>query len=652
MIRLTDTTTLAFTKLRARKIRTTATVALASLLFGVLAAASLVTTGAFKSLADFRADGLTSRYIVAVDPAPSGEGLIGIQKDPAMVAEAKKRFEALVAQKTEAAKELNISYNSVSEIAPYALSADGKTEMLQMHDSNNIVRTLLRETFQNKPVIDDIALQKSAKTYGATTFFATKNYHIENGATLNVLPKTGEVFYDQNDEIAQNQHYTPPIIDGNALNLAPKNITEPFLLAQHKWQPTGESIPIILPQETVELLLETTPLPDDAPAADKNAYLHELRDKAAGLTFAACYRNGASNAAVQQTVVQQNEIATHKNDKEFIPPALQYQLPNAASCTNPTVASDTRTDAQKQQDAAQKQFDETFATEPSTQKSFFVHFSVVGISPNGDSAQNSFNEPEERAKTVQDIAQSILTTSGIGQVIPEHLWQQIPAKERANYAELFTYQPSYFFGNEDNHTRHVEFATATGAQQFIDQEACTFTMYGDCAPAGRDYMATLMFTNSAAIDDLQRTLRQWFLYAMIGVMALAAVIMWLTVGRTIADGRHETAVFRAIGFTRSDIASVYVVYTLLLALLVAILATSVGFLGAYAAQHFFAPQLTALAQYNFGGLDLAKEVSLLSIDSHRLLLILAAIFATGLLSMIVPLLGNVRRSPIKDMREE
>lgn len=83
---------------------------------------------------------------------------------------------------------------------------------------------------------------------------------------------------------------------------------------------------------------------------------------------------------------------------------------------------------------------------------------------------------------------------------------------------------------------------------------------------------------------------------MIGVVLLAAVIMWITVGRAIADGRHETATFRAIGFKRGDIATVYILYTVILFILVAIFAAGIGYLGAYIANRQLAPLLTTQAQ--------------------------------------------------------
>ena len=100
MIRLADTILLAYTKLRAHKVRTIITVLLASLLFGTLVAASLIMTGALKSIASFREDGLTSRYIVGVAPVIDTNAAAQLRRDPALIAEAKKRYEKLVTEKT------------------------------------------------------------------------------------------------------------------------------------------------------------------------------------------------------------------------------------------------------------------------------------------------------------------------------------------------------------------------------------------------------------------------------------------------------------------------------------------------------------------------------------------------------------------------
>ena len=120
----------------------------------------------------------------------------------------------------------------------------------------------------------------------------------------------------------------------------------------------------------------------------------------------------------------------------------------------------------------------------------------------------------------------------------------------------------------------------------------------------------------------------------------------------MVDGRHETAVFRAIGFKRGDIALIYTLYTMMLSLLVVVFAVSVGLIAALILNNHLAPALTVEAQYGFGMLSESKSINLIEANKQQIGSILAACVAVGLLSAIPPLARNVRRSPIRDMREE
>ncbi len=651
MIRLADTILLAYTKLRARKVRTIITVLLASLLFGTLVAASLIMTGALKSIASFREDGLTSRYIVGVTPVIDTNAAAQLRRDPALIAEAKKRYEKLVTEKTAEAKRLGVSYTQASDQPPYTQSSDGKSEMLAMNDRNGIVFDLLREKFTGKPVVDNKKLDTVARQYGATSLFSSSYHTIARGSALEVLPDGKEVFYDQADDAERNAHYVQPIVDGNAMTLAPNEITQPFMLPNNAgWTPESASIPIVLPQNTVERLLGSNTPADKASAEDKLAHLKKLREDAASLTFKACYRNDASVALIQQTLQQQREIKANEGRKDYQKPSVLYALPDAAACENARVMSDTRSASEKKQDDNQKLFDAKFSNTASP-KSYFVTFKVVGISP-AETATMNPAQSDKKAGSASEVVNDLLKTNGIGQVVPISLYDTLDTATKERYADLFTFTPTYLFGNEDNSQRFVEFANVADAKKFIDEQGCTVGVEGTCQPADRDYQLSLMFTNSAALDDIQAKAHEWFRYAMLGVIILAAAIMWITIGRAIADGRHETAVFRAIGFKRGDIAAVYTLYTVILSVLIAICASVIGFVGAYVANQQFAPALTAQAQYGFGGLDMTKTIDLIGFDYQQLLLLIAACLATGLLSMIIPLVGNVRRSPIRDMREE
>ena len=648
MIKLSDTTLLAFTKLRTRKIRTIITILLASLLFGVLVAASLVMTGVLRSVEAFREDGLTSRYIVSVFNAPGDPlALQKLLRDPKLIAQAKDRYEKLVDEKKAEATKLGITYNQASDQPPYSISTDG-TERLSINDQNGIVHDILKEKFSGDPAFDDKKLESVAKEYGAIKTFTEEGYYIARGSSLITFKDGKEVFYDQSDEAETNANYTTPLIDPTRMTVTPPEIADSFLLPNNAgWQPDGKSLPIILPQNIVEQVLGLEKLPATASASEKLDRLKTVRDKAKDLSFQACYRNAESQARIQSAIQQKKEIAANKDKNDYEEPKIIEVLPDPTKCEDVTYPSNTSSD----DSAKDKQaiFDQRFGKD-ATPVSYFVSFKVVGVSPAEAGVQRPDQQSDDQIRSLEDVVSNLLKTSSIGQAIPKTLYDQLPDKTK--YANLFTYTPTYLFGNEDNKHRFVEFASASDAAKFIDEQSCTMSYDNTCQPLGRPYQASLAFSNSSALDDIQNTVKQWFTYAMLGVIVLAAAIMWITIGRTVADGRHETAVFRAIGFKRIDITMVYALYTVILSVMVAAFATGVGWVGASILNQRFSSDLTAQAQYGFGGLDMTKEISLIGVDQEQLLILLVACIATGILSSIVPLLLNVRRSPIRDMREE
>lgn len=652
MIKLTDGMVLAFTKLQAKKVRTITTIVLASLLFGVLVAASLIMTGAFRSIDSFREDGLTGRHIVWVyKEPPAGNATQQILRDPDMVAEAKRRYEKLVKEKRAEANRLGIFYAEASDRPPFRVVGEGEAEALMPFDPNGIARSLLAEKFANEPAFDDEALKEIAEQYGAIDIFEDEIYSVKNGSSLIQLKSGKEVFYDQSDEVEKDAHYEEPLLRAESMILSAPEVTKTFRFSDDAaWTPESGAIPIILSQDTVERLLGMEKLSDKASPSDRLERLADVREQARNLSVLTCYRNEISSNLLQQTIRQKKDIEAHKDDLNYQKPKVIYELPDPSKCENPTIAEDTRYVYEKQQDEKQKQFDEKFGktTEP---VSYLVTFKVVGVSPAGSAIEVGGPQSDTpRINNLGDVVNSLLKTDGIWQAVPKDLYDQIP--NTSKYADIFDYQPSYLLGSEDNRMRFVEFANSTDAQKFIDEQACEIQYDNSCQPEGRPYRAHLAYSNSAAIDDIRSKAMDLFNYATLGVVVLAAIVMWIAVGRTIADGRRETAVFRAIGFKRIDIATIYTLYTFLLSILIALSAAGLGFLAAHIANQTFASDLTTQAQYNFGGLDLSKEINLIGIDERQLGFLFAACLGTGLVSVIVPLLRNVRRNPIRDMRDE
>ena len=650
MIKNTDLLVITHAKLRTHKIRTGVTVLLASLLFGALISISLITTGGLRSVEQFREDGLTGRYIVSVTPAPKQNETQSTMRDPALVDAAKDRYKKLVDEKTAEANKLNLPYSQALDAPPYAKSTDGKGDRLQFTDPNGIVNDILKNKFGQEPAINDTELLAVANSYHATRLFHSTHYAVPTDSSLEAFADGKEIFYDRSDQEETNASYRKSLIDGSSLPIVPDEIIASFLLpGAAGWQPDGDSLPIVLPQNIVEQLLDLKSPADNSSPEVKLNYLKNLRKQAADLSVQACYRNSASLSLIQQTIQQDKEIKANIDNKDYKKPSLIYELPDAKSCKNPTITSDQRTKDEIKHDDNQAIFDKKFGntTDP---LSHFVTFKIVGISPIQTDEPRQ-NMPKQAAN-LGEIIDELLSTNSIGQAIPKNLYEKLSDEHKVQYEDILTYQPTYIFGREDNKQRFVEFANSSDAQKFIDDQGCTTQIDNTCAPAGRSYQLALAFTNSSALSDSQQKASNVLIYSTLIVVAFAVLIMWITIGRTITDSRRETAVLRAIGFKRIDITLIYTTYTIILSLFVTLFSLGIGFATATVADHTLSPDLTARAQYAFGGLDTAKQFTLIGVDAHQLTLIVVACMITGLLSVIMPLALNVRRNPIRDMRED
>ena len=138
-----------------------------------------------------------------------------------------------------------------------------------------------------------------------------------------------------------------------------------------------------------------------------------------------------------------------------------------------------------------------------------------------------------------------------------------------------------------------------------------------------------------------------------GIMAgISVIIMMGTIGRVIGDGRRETAVFRAIGFKRLDIMAVYLNYGLILSLVVVGFAFLLSVIAAQIVNLKFASSLTAQAAWIYNLQDHSLKFDLVGLNWPVIGIIAGAIVLVGLISTLLPLIFNIRRNPIRDMREE
>lgn len=633
MIRIKDASILALTKLRARKIRTIITVMVSGLLFAGLIAALIAAQGADQSIKKFNATGLGDRYIVLANSDAYTSDLREIRHKQSSINLAKQIYEKTVEDKKQAAEKLGIPYtpSPIQKPVQDFDGPEGKGEPSLSYGSP--ITTKVIEKYWNKhadayPNIQD--LKKIAKPYNPIGYYSNNNIQPKNGE-LSVMWQGKETFLPPD---ADPSLESPFIFGKTVFSMFDPSLAKPFLLKNRGQPSRPNAIPLIVPYEEALQLLGEKPLNKNAPANQQLQRLEQLYDKAANYTFAVCYRNKVSKQQVEMAI-----LAKAMPEEERTKQSIIYGLPDPDSCGPATVIEDNRTESQKVLDEKQKQFKRMFGevVEPRQQK---IYFRIVGLAPN--------RPPQEPANNVAALLQNLAGSSLNGAIgIPKNLYQQIPKSYR--YQNILQDFYSTLMGRAP--IRFIEFASAKDAREFIKHESCTGGTFGYCATDSHPFMLTAYGSNSLALKDIQNKFIDIFKIAVLVVTAFAAVILSGTVGRMIADSRRETALFRAIGAKRLDIVTIYAVYTLMLSTLITLFSLTVGILAAFIFDQHFSLVTTVQAQLAYGAAGTSTEFHFFKVTS-AVLLIVASILIAGLLSMILPLLRNIRRNPINDLRDE
>lgn len=641
MIRLRDASLLALTKLRTRRVRTLITIVVSGLLFAALIAALIVTQGARTSVESFNQEGINNRYIVsATADSPLGGADNSILHNLDVQKRAQQIYDQTVTDKAAAAKKLGISYDPKSEPLPLMQLGDG-THGRPVKTILNIGRSpaasqAVKEYLTVHPIPALPELKTAAAPYHPIGFYNVTGAN-PNG-TVATMHSGHETF---DDAYGNGTGAHDDMLQSGNLAKVDSHLTTQFLLPKVATTDPN-AIPLVVPYSQVERLLNLPKLAKNASTEQQLNRVKQLYVEAAKLTFSACYRNPTSTQQIQLALQQAADAATHAGDKNYQKPAITYGLPADDSCAPATIASDMRTKAEKTLADSQLQFDTQFSTTSVVPEQQKLTFRIAGLYPDSTAGNDNTN--------FGNLLQSIVGSSLGGTIaVPSDLLAQMP-NASAISALLFPSSTDYFGFPLTSY--FVEFSSAKDAAQFIADKSCTTTYEGTCATATRQFQIHTYGNSSVALGDLQQKFTHVFTIATLVVTAIAIIIMSTTIGRMITDGRRETAVFRAIGAKRLDIIAIYGVYTVCLSLAVALFALGVGTTIAFAIDNHFWHETTIQAQLLFGASDPTREFHFFALNWPAIGTILLVAIGAGIVSMIWPIIRNVRRNPIKDMREE
>lgn len=641
MIRPLDTLTLAYTKLRTRKIRTAFTTLIAGLLFGLLLAILFVSSGFIQSVNEFSKEGIGEKYITASYPsAPPEFDTFLLADKPEFIARVEQLHQERTAAKKAEATRLNIPYSpATDDPSPIHIdkeSGNKKTINIDMEDSFAIQQALKEYRADNIKPVD-------LTTY--TKAFDVKRHLTEVVVTPQdgtLIPmdngkETAVVDFGKNTSRAnQFNDYFSQISSYSSLALEDDTLSMPY--ATVPFDPTkATAIPVIVTYSYAERALGLQRLSSKATPAQKVERIREVRQEANNLAINFCYRNSASSALLSRALEQSKEMEKNKNNKDYIQPQVTYQIPDAATCGPTLILRDSRSQADRTQQQNQEEFARKFdgLTDPVEHK---LNFQVIGISPSIAPGNQSL---------IEGVSSMLAANAVPHWQIPVGYFTKLPAtlKPEAVFGPAAVAQKPADIPQSTDGTLLTEFNSLASAQAYLDKYTCGSFQ---C----KDIVASPYANNTLIMNDIKKYLDTAVLWTASTISFVAIIILGSMVGRTVADGRRETAVFRSIGAKRIDIASIYLCYTLLLALRIIIFVALLGTVLALMANYFASPQITPDAHIAFSAQNLDKQFYLFGLSSPYLIYLPPMIIGISLLAMIPPMLLGIRRNPIKDMRQE
>lgn len=655
MIRPFYASKLARVKLRSKRGMLFTAIIISSVLFSVLFAAIIVFTAAEKSTVAFVKEANNNEYLVKVRPVTPGGVVIGLNPVD-LTAEDIKSIRTYEAEYYDALEkkynDLRISYVDPSPndslLTPNALADPSVPSSLRyrLNFSSPLMREFERTRFISyastaKNKLDN--LKDIVSKYEGSGFYRIGNVPLPS-IPNQLLILNGKEALDSRDVKtgdATLYGYTTNAIHNSMYELQDQRLVSRYIT--HKDANKLAGIPVIVSaQEAAKLFGKDKGIeaePEDARA--KQAWMHNIQEKLTGYTYQTCYRNETEQGLLAKIQQDYADIEAHKNDKDYVKPSLTYAYPSEP-CGDISIASDTRTEVDKDRDAQQIENQKKLGNyEPSNQH--IITYQIVG-----------FMMAEPYSNATQDVSsylRNLLSyqTDLMGAIIPLQMYQSSDVSKKISEVLPAEKNSEYLAAVNNLSPRVIAFPTVNQARNFMNNEACP-PSDTECKKL---FTAEPYGSNYLILDEVGKMFRKFMLYALPVVMALAAITVWFMMSRVMTDNRKETAVYRAMGAKRIDIAAIYLLYTLIIAVCIATTSLLIGGIVALILDNTYGKELGAVATNAFGVIDSeAQDLSLFDVTSPILLYVYLAIIVLCFAAVLQPLLRNILRSPIRDMRAE
>lgn len=679
MIGLFDTLTLAVAKLKTRRIMMFITVLVAGLMFSVLFAATLIISGALDSFARFD-QASDQSFLVQVHSLDhlQQQHLNSFGEDNKQAkAEAERHYQLYVKEQKELAKQHKIDFDEKSVQHPlkkYKFGSDS-IHYQYNYDSPVVERILLERQKKFIAEADNnlAGLKKRAAPFNPVNFYQTSGYrNIVQGLKF-IQGDKEDLFNKLDQELKGGEPSEASVRMSNYRfeeSIVMKNLILP---ANDLRRQNPQAVPIVISAEEAQILfgkkLNIAKVPTDNKQLLK--WIEETQTKINGQTYQVCYRNTAEQRLLDEALSQHIVREKTDDEPELPKPKILYNLPTKA-CGRVTIKEDKRTREEKKQDEARTAIakQQGLHQEPASE---ILTFQVVGIFPPRDSRNDGGNitgllnhllnnQIYPGAVVPLDFYRKLPNKASLDQVFfPKALNDKIASSgqllqevgfgpvvvEFSNYQDANNFMDfisGHLYKNYNNPNQGLAGLFFGNPKDYYKNKTVDTSKYKFFATThGRDF---------GTLEFIKRQSKIWVAIIITIISGIAAIILSLTMARVMSDSRHETAIFRAVGARRGDIAKIYLSYSLIIAVRIILVALVLGLIISLIINSKTASDLTIQAKLGYGLFNQNLDFKLFGLNPIWLGVLSLAIVVMSLVAVIPPMLRNVVRNPIKDIKDQ
>lgn len=436
-------------------------------------------------------------------------------------------------------------------------------------------------------------------------------------------------------------YFTNAIHNNNYL-LVDEHLLDRYLLKDAS-EPRG--IPVVVSaQEAAEKFGKQFNINEEPETANaKVEWLKEIQTKLNGFTYQSCYRNDAELALLSKIQRDYSEMKSNENNKEYVKPKLLYEYPTTP-CGEIKVKLDTRTIDEKKADTKAEDTQKKLETYSAPEHRLLT-FQIVGFV--------NAQPYSDYSKNVESYIKNLLSPqdSTMSAIIPMQAYTSLSDDLKFVGSNSNKLSSSDIYGPSSNNSfapRVLEFSSIDKARDFMKNETCP-SHETDCS---KKFLSATYGSNYLILDEIGKLFAKLASIAFPIILGLATIIVWFTISRIMAENRKETAIYRAMGAKRLDITTIYFIYISFVATRIVLISSVLGIGIAYIVNNVYGSQIKDIATASFGIIDDAPSFTLFDLSSPLLWGTVFSIFAVSIIASIQPLIRNILRSPIKDMRED